>query len=62
MQAVKEMEAPIAAPTPPLKLNYHCMKQLDDEISNSNVFIDTNNMRSNEFVLCNFVQNVLPKS
>ena len=60
-QAANE-EIEEAATAPALKLNYHCMKQLDDETNNSNVFINTQNMRSNEFVLCNFVQNVLPKS
>ena len=59
---VKLEEIEEAATAPALKLNYHCMKQLDDETNNSNVFINTQNMRSNEFVLCNFVQNVLPKS
>jgi hypothetical protein len=37
--------------TPTIKLNYHCLKQLDDEENNANAFINTQEMRSNEFIL-----------
>ena len=46
--------------TPDIKLNYHCMKQLDDEVNTANAFINTKEMRSNEFVLQNFINNAVP--
>jgi len=46
--------------TPAVKLNYHCMNQLDDDENTANAFIDTKEMRSNEFLLQNFTNNVIP--